>query len=161
MEANMESKIKSVTEELLKKLDVNAGVVVAKQPHTETSEEGVETYDVIVEGDDLSFLIGTRGYTLDNMQNVIGLIMYKQTGSRVFANLDINGYKVKKEEKIYEMVKRYIDKVRFFQKDVELPPMSPWERRLVHMFVREYADVVSESTGEGQTRHIILTTKKD
>ena len=58
------------------------------------------------------------------------------------------------------MAKSYIDRVRFFQKDVELPPMDPWERRQIHMFVSEYDDVVSESVGEGHERRVTLKPKK-
>jgi spoIIIJ-associated protein len=57
------------------------------------------------------------------------------------------------------MARNYIDKVRFFQKEVELPRMNPWERREIHILVSEYDDILSESTGEGTNRRVVLKPK--
>jgi len=58
------------------------------------------------------------------------------------------------------MARSYIDKVRFFQKEVEMPRMNPWERRQIHIMVAEYDDIISESTGEGDDRRVVLKPKE-
>ena len=153
----MEKDITKLLGEIFAHLGIKPTIEITKQEKTDDEES--EAFDVKITGEDLNFLIGTRGLSLDALQTIAGLILYKRTQKWMILNLDINGYKDEKIARIEEMVKKYIDKVRFFQKDIELPPMSPWERRLVHMFVKEYPDVHSESSGEGLTRHVVLSNK--
>lgn len=159
----MQKEITNIIKEIFKFLDISPDIEVTKQaPEASDPEKGrdpIEAYDVKIEGGDLSYLIGTRGASLDALQTISGLMLFRRTGNWAAVNVDINGYKDKKALRIEEMVKKYIDKVRFFQKDVELPAMNPWERRLVHMFVREYSDIHSESAGEGISRHVVLSNK--
>ena len=121
-------------------------------------EENV--YDIDIQGDNLNFLIGYKGESLNAMQSILNLIALKKIGSPSTITLDINNYKGKKVERIIEITRSFIDKVRFFEKEVVLPPMNPWERRHVHLLVSEYADIESESTGEGLSRRVVLKPKK-
>ena len=54
------------------------------------------------------------------------------------------------------MIKSYIDRVRFHQKEMRLPPLTPYERRYVHTYIGNYVDVESESRGEGRSRRLFL-----
>jgi spoIIIJ-associated protein len=119
-----------------------------------------KVYNVDIIGNDLSFLIGHRGQTMDSLQNVVSLIVLKKTGEFVTTVVDINQYKKQRVEKIQGLVKRLIDRVRFFQEEVPMPAMNPWERRQVHTFVSEYDDIASESLGMGTDRHVVLKPKK-
>ncbi len=129
-------------------------------PVYEINEKDEKVYEVIVKGNNLNFLIGHRGQSLDALQSILHLTVLRQTGEQVTIVIDINGYRDQRTEKIHNMTKSYIDRVRFFQKDVELPPMDPWERRQIHMFVSEYDDIVSESVGEGRDRRVTLKLKR-
>jgi spoIIIJ-associated protein len=120
----------------------------------ETHDDTV--YDVFVEGDDLNFLIGYRGQSLEALQTMLGLIALNKLGEWTTIVVDINGYRNRKAERIAELTKKFIDKVRFFEEEAALPVMSPWERRQVHMLVGEYPDIISESEGEGSERRVIL-----
>lgn len=124
----------------------------------DTDEDGV--YNVKISGDNLNFLIGFRGQSLDALQTLLKLIVFRKAEQQIVLSIDINDYKNQKSEKLQEMARGFIDKVRFFEKEIELPFMNPWERRQIHMFVAEYEDVTSESTGEGESRRVVLKPKK-
>lgn len=119
-----------------------------------------DVFSIKIEGNDLNYLIGYRGQSLDALQTLLGQMFFKQTGEWITTTVDINGYKDSKTEKLHEITKRYIDKVRFFESEVKLPPMKPWERRQIHLFVEEYNDVTSESEGEGRNRRVVLKPSK-
>ena len=104
-------------------------------------------------------MIGYRGESLDALQTLVGLILFKQTGDWSRVLVDINDYRKGKQDKIEQITKSYIDKVRFFGKEVEMSPMSPTERRQVHVFVSAYDDIISESVGEGSSRRVVLKPK--
>lgn len=128
-------------------------------PDTEIIVKGEDNYAVTISGDNLNFLIGFRGQSLDGLQNILKLMIYRETKTQPILTVDINDYKDRKSEKLQDMARNYIDKVRFFQKEVELPRMNPWERREVHLLVSEYDDILSESTGEGSNRRVVLKPK--
>ena len=129
-------------------------------PDISISDSEEDTISVAVEGQNLNFLIGYRGESLDALQTILGLITFKETGEWIHVLVDINGYRKQKQEKIEQITKGYIDKVRFFGKDVEMSPMNAYERRQVHTFISEYDDIISESTGEGPARRVVLKPKK-
>jgi len=148
--------IKEVIETNLKKIFSLIGI---EPDYTiESNEENV--YDVKISGDNLNFLIGFRGQSLEALQTLLKLIVFRRTEQQIILSIDINDYKNQKSERLQEMARGFIDKVRFFEKEIELPAMNPWERREIHMFIAEYEDVLSESTGEGENRRVVLKPKK-
>lgn len=149
-------KTKEIIESSLDKIFGYIGI----KPNVTIKEPEDNVFSITIEGDDLNFLIGFRGQSLDALQNVLKLIVFRQTQQQPILSLDINQYRSRKTEKLHDLVKGFIDKVRFFQKEVELPRMNPWERREVHMLISEYDDIFSESTGEGENRRVVLKLKK-
>ena len=144
--------IQTAIEKILKFIGVNPEVKIEK------AEDDV--YSVNITGDDLNFLIGFRGQSLEALQSLVKLIVFRKTGQQFVLTLDINEYKSRKVENLQDLAKSFIDKVRFFEKEIELPRMNPWERREIHMFVAEYDDVLSESIGEGEDRRVVLKPNK-
>lgn len=125
----------------------------------DVSEKETEIRVGIV-GDNLNFLIGTHGAGLSSLESYLNLLSFKNfndKSQRVV--VDINDYKVRKTEKIHDMARRAIDKVRFQSEEVHMPPMTPSERRLVHTFVAEYDDIATESTGDEPFRRVVLKKK--
>jgi len=152
MTMNKIEEVKKSAEKILGFMNVSPKVTV---------EEGEEdVINLTIEGEDLNFLIGYRGESLDALQTLIGLMIFKKTEAWTRVVVDINGYRKQKMDKIEQITKTYIDKVRFFGKEVEMNPMTPSERRQVHTFIGEYDDITSESTGEGQNRRVVLKPKK-
>lgn len=118
------------------------------------------TVKVDITGDDISYLIGYRGESLDALQHILGISVNKDKDEWQPVAVDINNYKLEKLQKLDEMIKGYIDRVRFHQKDYRLPVLSAYERKYVHTFVSTYDDIQSESRGEGRERRIFLMPKQ-
>lgn len=148
--------IKEVIESNLKKIFSLIGI----KPEYSIEVDEEDVYNVKISGDNLNFLIGFRGQSLEALQILLKLIVFRKTEQQIVLSIDINNYKDQKSEKLQEMARGFIDKVRFFEKEIELSPMNPWERRQIHMFVAEYEDVISESTGEGENRRVVLKPNK-
>lgn len=128
-------------------------------PDIKITQDG-EAFRVDIKGDDLNYLIGYRGESLDALQYILSHAVFKETNQWAPLTLDINDYRKSKLEKLEDTVKSYIDRVRFHQKEVKLPPLSPFERRHVHMFIADYLDIDSESRGEGMERRLYLFPKE-
>lgn len=124
----------------------------------EVDAEGA-TFTVNVEGNNLNYLIGYRGESLQGLQHYLALALFQQLGTWHRVVLDINGYREARQEKLEDIVRKAIDKVRFFREEVEMRPMSSYERRVVHMFVSDYDDVMTESIGEGMYRRVVIKPK--
>jgi spoIIIJ-associated protein len=144
--------IKSKLDDILKLLDISPEVTI---------EEDEETYKVVVEGNDLSFLIGYRGESLQALQTLLSTMVFNESNEWVHIVVDINGYRDSRREKIEEMTRSFIDRVRFHNSEIEMPTMNSYERRQVHMFVSDYPDISSESAGEGRNRRVVLSLKKE
>jgi len=120
-----------------------------------------DAFRVDIKGENLNFLIGYRGESLDALQYILSHAVFKEKNEWVPITLDINGYRQSKLDKLDEMVKSFIDRVRFHQKEMKMPPLTPYERRHVHMLLTEYIDVESESRGEGRDRRLYLIPSKN
>ncbi len=124
-------------------------------PDVKISKDG-DAFRVDIAGDNLNFLIGYRGESLDALQYILSHAVYKEKANWIPITLDINGYRQSKMDKLEEMVKSFIDRVRFHQKEIRLPPLTPYERRHIHVLLTDYVDVESESRGEGRDRRLFL-----
>lgn len=148
---NKEDILSKLLEEIFEHLGKDPDILL------DTTEE--DRFFIDINGNDLSFLIGYRGQSLDALQNVLSLALMRQCGDYTPITVDINGYKKRKTDRLKDRAMRDIDRVRFQQRDIELPPMNSWERRQIHMLVSEYDDIVSESTGERDERRVVLKLK--
>jgi len=124
-------------------------------PDIDISKDG-DAFRIDIKGDNLNFLIGYRGESLDALQYILSHAVYKEKTNWIPITLDINGYRQSKLDKLEDMVKSFIDRVRFHQKEIRLPPLTPYERRHIHMLLADYVDVESESRGEGRDRRLFL-----
>ncbi len=99
--------------------------------------------------------IGKHGNRLQDLTTIVN--MFLPTEARNFSViLDINNYRTEREEYIRQIAKRNIEHAALTATEVALEPMLPWERRLVHMVAAQRTDVMTESAGEGETRHVII-----
>ena len=133
---------------------------IGVSPKVSISQED-DTFKVAIEGDDLSFLIGYRGESLNALQTLLTTMLFNELNEWVRVLVDINSYREIRNDKIQEMTKNFIDRVRFHKSEVELPTMNAFERRQVHVFVSEYPDIASESIGEGRDRRVVLKLKEN
>jgi spoIIIJ-associated protein len=70
--------------------------------------------------------------------------------------VDVNGYQEKNIENIKNRAKIMCERARSFKMDVELPPMSAYERMIVHSFLQGLPDIKTESSGQGKDRRIVI-----
>ena len=141
--------VKKTTEDLL--TDVGFSSKVEATEIESSVSVGVDV------GEENAMLIGFHGETLNSLQTVISLLLYKKLGVYTPVVLDVGGYRQERSEKIKQMAVNAADRARFLAKPIELSPMSPMERRLVHMFIAELPGVKSESMGEGRDRRVVVS----
>ena len=84
------------------------------------------------------------------------MILNKKIQQAFYLNLDINDYKKKKIEYLESLAKTFADEVVASKEEKELPPMPPYERRIIHAQLSERKDIATESRGEGMDRHIVI-----
>ncbi len=141
--------LKNILEEIFKYLEIDPKFTI-------DDTDG----DLLVEiwDGDLSFLIGYRGRCLKALKNYLSLALNRnlEEDEWVRVTVDIEGYLARRREKVEEIARNYIDKVRFFGHEVSLPNMDSSERYIVHTYVNEYPDIDSESEGKGFNRHVVL-----
>jgi spoIIIJ-associated protein len=113
----------------------------------------------IVGGGDLGILIGRHGRTLDAMQVVVSAITGRTVGRRYPIVVDVEGYRGRRREKLEDMAKRTADRVARQGRPVKLRPMNSYERRVVHMALREDRRVVTGSEGEDPFRQVVISPK--
>jgi len=101
-------------------------------------------------------LIGERGATLRSFQHLVRLAIVKKLGSSPRIDVDVNNYKKKRAEFLADFARHIGERVRMEKKNVELEPMSAFDRRIVHSTLAEYADIMTESKGEEPGRYIVV-----
>lgn len=101
-------------------------------------------------------LIGERGNNLKDFQTVFRLAMLKKYGPEIRIDLDINGYKKKREELLRRFALSARNKALKEQKPVELEPMNAFDRRAVHAALTDYNDVKTESKGNYPDRRVVV-----
>lgn len=113
-----------------------------------------------------SKIIGWHGEALNALQHLLKSMLRSKENleKSPFILLDVDGYRKMQEEKVLSIARKKVDFVRQTGKSVALPPMSPYFRRVVHLFIandKEYQDVSTESMGEGEYRQVVLKLKGD
>jgi spoIIIJ-associated protein len=147
--------IKKTAAELLDKLQVSATVEVSKETDDLPAGQAGH-YKVNIETTETGLLIGYHGETLNSLQLLLGVILYKKLGKWVRVVLDVGDYRKAREENIKEMVNRITAEVEETSQPVVLPYLTPYERRIVHMMLSDNPKFASESEGEGKDRRIVI-----
>jgi spoIIIJ-associated protein len=88
------------------------------------------------------------------MQTIVQTMWSHQTKSSLRVNLDINGFRARRETQLINMAKRMAERVIASGKPITLEPMPASERRIIHMTLREEPGVTTESFGEGSSRKV-------
>jgi spoIIIJ-associated protein len=112
---------------------------------------------VEVVGGRLNSLVGTRGATVEALQELARLAVFRQTGSPSRLLLDIGGYRANRRKELGAIAKNAAEKVKEFGEPVRLEPMSAFERKCVHDVINALAGVESESEGVEPSRRIVVS----
>ena len=113
-----------------------------------------------ITGDDLAVLIGRHGKTLDALQFVVSAITVRSIGYRYPVVVDVEGYKNRQRQKLESIARSSANKAANQHRSVKLRPMTPYERRIVHIALRDDSRVETASEGEGSARHVVVLPVK-
>lgn len=153
MAKKKESKlIKETAEEMLEKIGLKAKV-----------EIGDEDNEVVisVEDQEPGVLIGYHGETLDSFQHLLKMILFKKTNQWPSLAVEAAGYRENRKKMLETMAQSAAQQVKLSGRSFRLPPLSSFERRVVHLALVDEEGVVTESEGEGRERRVVVKPKKE
>ena len=123
-----------------------------------SGDEGELILDIT--GNNLAILIGRHGKTLDALQHIVSAITVRKIGFRFPVIVDIEGYKNRQREKLEKLALSSAQKALRFKKAIALRPMNAYERRIIHMVLRDNKKLSTNSEGSGANRHIVIKPVK-
>ena len=125
-------------------------------------ENGTPTLTVaVVDGESMGALIGRRGETLQAFQFITQLLVNRRLGHWTRVLLDIEGYRSRRERYLKDTALRAAEKAMRYREQIELDPMIPSERRIVHLTLATHEFVTTHSEGEGDNRRVIVEATAD
>ncbi len=125
----------------------------------------VDAYDsgenVVVEvsTEQAGLFIGQKGETIDSIQYLIGLALYKDRPFAKRVVVDTEGYRRRRVEAIQGMAHRTARRAQRERRPVSLPPMSASERRVVHLFLKANPGVTTASEGQDEDRRVVISPR--
>ena len=112
--------------------------------------------ELVLGGDDIGFIIGHRGETLDALQYLASLVANHVDGSYFRITLDVGNYREKRKETLESLGKKMAARAVKTGRNSSLEPMNPYERRIIHTAVQTVAGAKSWSEGVDQGRHVVI-----
>lgn len=146
--------VKKSVDELLSQLGISGQVVVEVK-----YDEAAQMHLVSLQTESPAILIGFHGENLSAMQLVLGQHLHSQLGEWINLSLNVNDYRERRETALHALADSAVARVLATGQAHSLPPMPANERRIVHLYLSEHPQVVTESTGEGRSRSIIISPK--
>jgi spoIIIJ-associated protein len=153
------STAKSVLEELLSLMELKAVVRVSDEFTANDENGNYASIGLNIEGEDLGILIGRRGLTMVSLQYIVRLIMAHKMQVQIPIVLDVEGYKQRRCEGLRSLALRLADQVSTRKVPFTMEPMPAFERRIIHITLADNPDVITESTGFGESRKVVITPK--
>lgn len=145
---------KKTTEEYIKEFFENLSI--------ETSfelEEAEEEIRLTLDTKDSGMIIGYHGETLDALQLILALVLAKKLGGFKRVSIEVGDYKKNREEWLGKLASDAKEKAVSQNREVILEELKPWERRIIHLILAQDDEVVSESSGEGRERVLVVRPK--
>ncbi len=119
--------------------------------------ETAEALTADITGDDLGILIGKRGQTIDALEYVANVALYPNPAARKQVRIDAEGYKKRRQAGIERIAVRKAEEVVKRGRPVQLEPMTAAERKIVHLALKEWREVVTESRGREPSRAVVIS----
>ena len=123
-------------------------------------DEEEKLIEVDLKGDDMGILIGKRGQTLDSLQYLTNLAVNKHSENYYKVKVDTEDYRKRRKDTLENLAKNIAYKVKRTKRPVELEPMNPFERRVIHSALQNDRYVTTHSEGDEPYRHVVVTLKK-
>ncbi|MCS6847493.1 MAG: RNA-binding cell elongation regulator Jag/EloR [Anaerolineae bacterium] len=152
----------TLVRDILRRMGIKRYEVKVKSIFPANSEEEPSIWvDVtLVNAFDEELMLSHQREGLNALQTVVQTMWSHRTRSSLRVNVDVNGYRRRREQQLINMARRLADKVVANGKPITLEPMPANERRIVHMALRDRPGVFTESCGEGASRKVQIKPKK-
>lgn len=142
--------IKEETETLLYKIGTEGTVEVVQSD---------DSFNIQIDTEENALLIGKHGNTLSSLELILSLMLAKKTGEFKRVVIEIGGYRQAREEYLKDLATRLREEVVETGNEKTVRGLKPWERRVVHMYLSEGGDVITESEGEERDRVLVIKKK--
>lgn len=142
--------LEELLEEIVEDLDLDVEVQI---------EEGDGVLTGRLDGDDVGLFIGRHGQTIDAVQHLAQRIVFPEGPSSVRVVIDANGYRERRADALRADADDAADEAIDSGKPVELDPLPPFERRIVHEYLRERGDVETHSEGNEPERYLVISPR--
>lgn len=123
-------------------------------------EEGQSDIYVDISGRDSGVVIGKFGQTLDSIQYLTNVIMGKKLGNKKKIIINVGDYRSRREKSIKQLSRNVARKVIKSKKSEALAPMSPQDRRIVHLALSNFKNIKTSSEGTGCNRKVVISFKE-
>ncbi|MDD4803758.1 MAG: hypothetical protein PHN69_01160 [Candidatus Pacebacteria bacterium] len=142
--------IKNLIEELLKSMEIRFDLI-------EIKEEPITLKKIfVIKSPDSGLLIGDDGENFNALSHLIRRIATKGTEEKADFSIDVNNYRESMVERLKLKAKILANRARDMKADIEMDPMSSYERLIIHGILTDEPNVKTESTGEGINRRIVI-----
>ena len=149
---------RDTVQELLQRMGVEAEIHAA---WGEPDAPGkIRPLHVDIHGDDLSLLIGRRGETLSALQYITRLIVGKELKRPISVLIDVEGYRARREQQLRRLARRMASQAVETSRTMTLEPMPAYERRIIHLELRDDPNVDTLSVGEGRHRKVTIIPRR-
>jgi spoIIIJ-associated protein len=109
-----------------------------------------------VRGEETGLVIGKKGATLDAIQYLVNKMVARGDGPRKPIYVDAEGYRARRAESLQELAHKLAAKARKTGRPVAVDPMSPADRRVMHLALADVEGLTTRSEGEGMQRHLVI-----
>ena len=145
---SVEEKIETFIKGLLEHMDSTA------VPHA--WKENENTYKVDLVGDDLGYLIGRRGDTLDAIQHLANYTVNRDVEGHIRINVDAEAYRQKREDSLRRYARKKAQQVLKNRRRTTLEPMNAYERHVIHASLQDMDNITTHSTGTEPNRRVVI-----
>ena len=148
---------RSIVTDLLEKMGVPASV----EAHMGPSDDQGETPVLLnITGNDLGILIGRHAEILNAMQYLVNQMVSRKMERWVQVVIDVEGYRARRETQLRQLARKMADQAVKSGRRQNLEPMSPADRRIIHIELKDHLEVTTQSVGEEPTRKVTIIPKK-
>ena len=114
------------------------------------------TYKVDLVGDDLGYLIGRRGDTLDAIQHLANYAVNRDVEGHIRINVDAECYREKREDSLRRYARKKAQQVLKARRRTTLEPMNAYERHVIHAALQDMDNITTHSTGVEPNRRVVI-----
>jgi spoIIIJ-associated protein len=131
------------------RLDLKAGA--------DQTEDGLR---IQVRGEDVALLLGHNAELLDALEYLANRVLARRSGEEAKVVFDSSGYRARREKELRLMAEKAAEKVRLSRIPFSFDPMTPNERRIIHLTLADDSSVTTESQGNGENRKVTIRPTK-